>query len=77
MKNFRNSTVIYVKPDCEGRVNNGYAPVFNDQGLGNMNDGPVWCLQRALEIAEEMREDGNKKPLTIKMMAGTYKEESY
>lgn len=72
MKSYRDSTVIYVKPDCEGRVNNGYAPEFVDEGLGYMNDGPVWSLQKALEIAAEMREDGNKKPFTIKMLAGTY-----
>jgi len=72
MKSFKDSTVIYVKPDCDGKVNNGFAPIFKDQGLGEMNDGPVWCLKRALEMVSEMREDGNKKPFTIKMMAGTY-----
>ena len=74
MKQFRDSTVIYVKPDCDGKVNNGYAPEFKDYGFDAawLSDGPVWCIEKALEIATEMREDGNKKPLTIKLMAGEY-----
>ena len=72
MKSYRDSTVIYVNPVCGDRDNNGYAPEFKDEGLRHLNDGPVDSLQRALDIAAEMREDGNRKPFTIKMMAGEY-----
>ena len=36
-------------------------PEFKDEDLGYMNDGPVWSLQKAFEIAAEMREGGNNK----------------
>ena len=71
MKDFRKQTTLYVSPDFPPE-SNGYAPVVKDEGFHDANDGPVWSLNRALDIITEMRESGLQYPMTIKLLPGEY-----
>lgn len=70
MRTFNDISTIYVKKDSA--YNNGFSPVFSDFGYAESNPGPVSSIQRAVEIASEMRENGWKRPLKIRIFSGEY-----
>lgn len=67
MKNYANSSTIYVSQKTGNDILSGFASV--DNGFG---DGPVKTIDRATEMIKSMRICNIYKPITIKIMDDYY-----
>jgi len=71
MRTFKDSYTVYVSNNCDNEYN-GYAPFAVPDAEKTHGDGPLKSIQDALDIAAEMRENGNKCPIYIRVLGGEY-----
>ena len=67
MKNYSNSSTIFISNKIGSDYFSGFAPIAN--GFG---DGPIKTLERAIDIIKSMRMCNVFKPITVKIMDDLY-----